>query len=174
MCNTLIYLDKALRKIYQFFASISAFFLLFILITVIIQVVSRWAHLDILGVGEYAGYFMSISAFLMAPQALLFGSHIRMDLFLSRATGGRKKFFMVLCLSVANAVSMYIAYYAVKFVRVTHMLGDKSQGIDATPLWIPQLGMAIGMVVFAIAMMHFTILYIMCGDTTLEKSSGEV
>ncbi len=173
MNNILIYLDEMLRKTYQFFACISAFFLLFILITVIVQVVSRWGHFDILGAGEYAGYFMSVSAFLMAPQALLFGSHIRMDLFLSRATGGRKKFIMVLCLSIANAVSVYIAYYAVKFVQVSHMLGDRSQGMDATPLWIPQLGMAIGMVLFAIAMIHFTILYVACGDLTLEKSSGE-
>ena len=53
------------------------------------------------------------------------------------------------------------------------MLGDVSQGIDATPLWIPQSGMAIGAVLFAVAMAHFTILRIFCGDTTLEQSGGE-
>ena len=31
------------------------------------------------------------------------------------------------------------------------MLNDISTGNDATPLWLPQLGMAVGAVVFAIA-----------------------
>lgn len=167
------YIDKILRVLYQVFAYISAFFLFLILVAVILQVGSRWLHLDILGVSEFAGYFMAISAFLMAPYALITGAHVRMDLFLSKSSGYIKKCIVSGCLIAGNAVSIYIAYYAVKYVQVSHMLGDVSQGIDATPLWIPQSGMAIGAVLFAVAMAHFTILRIFCGDTTLEQSGGE-
>jgi hypothetical protein len=37
-------------------------------------------------------------------------------------------------------------------VRVSHMLGDVSESADATPLWIPQIGMAVGAVLLAIAL----------------------
>ena len=37
-------------------------------------------------------------------------------------------------------------------VRVSHMLGDISEGSDAMPLWIPQIGMAAGSVLLAVAL----------------------
>ena len=33
----------------------------------------------------------------------------------------------------------------------SHEFNDISQGVDATPLWIPQIGMAVGAVVLAVA-----------------------
>lgn len=161
-------IDGALRSVYRFCAGLSAVFLLLILLTILLQMTTRWVRIDLLGVSEYAGYFMSISAFLMAPQALISGTHIRMDLFLTNTSGVLKKIIFTLCLLVANAVAIYVAYYAVKAVQISHMIGERSQGIDATPLWIPQLGMGFGMTLFAIAMAHFSILYFVRADTTLE------
>ena len=171
MNNLLCATDKALRAVYKFCAGVSAIFLFLILVTILLQMTTRWVRIDLLGVSEYAGYFMSISAYLMAPQALLSGTHIRMDLFLANSTGMTKKIIFTLCLLVANAVAVYVAYYAVNAVQISHMIGERSQGIDATPLWIPQLGMGFGMVLFAIAMAHFSILYFVTNDKTLEGST---
>ena len=43
------------------------------------------------------------------------------------------------------------AFYSVRLAWQSHGYDDISTGNDATPLWIPQLGMAVGAVVFAIA-----------------------
>jgi hypothetical protein len=43
------------------------------------------------------------------------------------------------------------AFYSVRLAWQSHGYNDISTGNDATPLWLPQLGMAIGAVVFAIA-----------------------
>ena len=45
-----------------------------------------------------------------------------------------------------------LAFYAVRMVLQSHEFEEISQGVDATPLWIPQLSMAFGSVVLLIAL----------------------
>ena len=165
-------LDYSLRYTYKLMAGLSGCFLVLILMTMVLQMASRWVNINLLGVSEYAGYFMAASAFLMAPQALLTKAHIRMDIFLSKTTGMTHNIIISLCLLVGNGVAMYMAYYAVQSVYISHKFNDVSQGIDATPLWIPQLAMAIGLVFFSIAIMHLTITRIFLGDTSIEQNDG--
>ena len=49
------------------------------------------------------------------------------------------------------AMAILFAVYAVRLVLQSHEFNDMSTSNDATPLWIPQLSMAVGAVVFAIA-----------------------
>ena len=49
------------------------------------------------------------------------------------------------------ALAILFAVYAVRLVLQSHEFNDMSTSNDATPLWIPQLSMAVGAVVFAIA-----------------------
>ena len=51
----------------------------------------------------------------------------------------------------ATGIAAWFAYYSCSMVYWSYTLGDVSQGMDATPLWIPQLSMALGTVLFAIA-----------------------
>jgi TRAP-type C4-dicarboxylate transport system permease small subunit len=45
-----------------------------------------------------------------------------------------------------------LAFYSVRLAWQSHLFHDISTGNDATPLWMPQLAMAFGAVVFAVAM----------------------
>ena len=45
-----------------------------------------------------------------------------------------------------------MAWYAIRLVSWSWSLGDVSQGQDATPLWIAQVPMALGAILFAIAL----------------------
>jgi hypothetical protein len=56
---------------------------------------------------------------------------------------------------LAGAVlSLMLAVYACRLVWVSFATHDISQGSDATPLWLPQLGMALGCVGLAVAVLH--------------------
>jgi hypothetical protein len=44
-----------------------------------------------------------------------------------------------------------LAWLATRLAWQSFQFNDISQGTDATPLWIPQSGMALGTIVFAIA-----------------------
>jgi TRAP-type C4-dicarboxylate transport system permease small subunit len=54
-------------------------------------------------------------------------------------------------LGVCVLLSMAFAFYSAKLAFDSRAFNDISTGNDATPLWIPQLSMAIGTLVLAIA-----------------------
>jgi TRAP-type C4-dicarboxylate transport system permease small subunit len=48
------------------------------------------------------------------------------------------------CLVAAVALTGFLAAYAVRLVWISRATHDISQGSDATPLWLPQIAMALG------------------------------
>ncbi len=54
--------------------------------------------------------------------------------------------------TIAVGLGWYFAWFAARGVRVSRMIGDISQGQDATPIWIPQLVMAAGVLLLAVAL----------------------
>jgi hypothetical protein len=52
---------------------------------------------------------------------------------------------------VATLLSAYFAWFATKLVWGSYTYNDISQNVDATPLWIPQLSMALGLFGLALA-----------------------
>jgi TRAP-type C4-dicarboxylate transport system permease small subunit len=56
--------------------------------------------------------------------------------------------------------STVLAVFCVRLVWQSHTFNDISQGNDATPLWIPQVAMAAGAIVLAIAMVDDLVLHI--------------
>ena len=54
-------------------------------------------------------------------------------------------------LGVATLLAALFAYYSVRLAWQSWDFNDISTGNDATPLWIPQLTMALGTVVLCIA-----------------------
>lgn len=55
------------------------------------------------------------------------------------------------CHFVALGVSALLSWYSIRLVIQSFSFNDISTGLDATPLWIPQLGMAVGTSIFTLA-----------------------
>ena len=53
-----------------------------------------------------------------------------------------------------------LAWFSVRLAWQSHVFNDISQGNDATPLWIPQIAMALGAIVLLIAMVDDFVLLI--------------
>ena len=107
--------------------------------------------LEIHGADAYAGYCMAASAFLAMAPTLRRGEHIRVTLLLNRLAPAARKVLDIVCHVIALAVSCALAWYSIHLVQQSLAFNDISTGLDATPLWIPQLGMAAGTVLFALA-----------------------
>ncbi len=56
---------------------------------------------------------------------------------------------------------MLFAVYSCKLAWQSHEFHDISTGNDATPLWLPQLAMAVGTLVLAIAFIDELVLEVM-------------
>jgi hypothetical protein len=56
-------------------------------------------------------------------------------------------------------------------VWVSHLTHDTSQGADATPLWVPQIGMALGCIGLAVAFADAAVSRLR-GDSFFKLPSG--
>ncbi len=122
-----------------------------VLVMVLLTIVSRQMGFAAPGTDAYAGYLMAGAGFLALASTLKKGEHIRVTLVLSMLHGRAQRVLEIAALGAATLLSGFLALYSVRLVWQSIELQDISVGIDATPLWIPQLGMALGTVVFFIA-----------------------
>ncbi len=150
----------------------AAGFIVVMLAIIVLQMAARWTGFTFPGSAEYAGYTMAAASFLAFAHTLDRGAHIRVSLLLSRL--GRYRWHgEVWCFAIGAMLSSYLAYYAVRGVWWSWRLGDVSQGQDATPLWIPQLAMAAGSILLAIAFVdHLTRLFVF-GDEAVPAETAE-
>lgn len=142
---------KGLDTLYLTAGYLAALFLVVILLLILIQMMARWTGEMFTGAPDYAGYFMAGASFFAFAYALNNGNHIRVTLLLG-TLGKYRRIGEIWCFAMATVLAAYWARYAIKATYWSYKLGDVSQGQDATPLWIPQLSMAVGSVIFTIAL----------------------
>lgn len=145
-------LRTALDRLYLVAGALAGVFLVAIGVLVLLSIVTRLLGIYVAGLTDYAGYAMAASSFLALAYTFGRGGHIRVELFLDRLSGRRRRWAELWCLAAGTFLAGYLAWFAVKMVRVSHMLGDVSESADATPLWIPQSAMAVGAVLLAVAL----------------------
>lgn len=170
-------LRRALDGLYFAGGVIAACFLIAILAIIVLQMAARWTGQVFPGSTDYAGYCMAAASFFAFAHALKRGAHIRVSLLLN-ALGRWRRYAEIWCFAIASALAGYFAWYAVRAVYWSYKLNDISQGQDATPLWIPQLAMAAGTVLLAIAFVDHLLRLLLSGDhgiraETVEPAHGE-
>lgn len=119
---------------------------------------------------DFAGYAMLASSFLALAHTFGRGEHIRVTIFIQRLRGRTRRMAELVCLGLAAFLSGYLAWFASKGMWVSWKIGDLSTGLVAVPLWIPQLGMAIGAIVLFIAVLEQ--LVVVAGGGPLAEDAG--
>lgn len=142
---------RLLDGLYNSAAALAALCMVGLLVMVMLSVVSRQMGFNVRGTDAYAGYLMAGAGFLALAHTLKRGEHIRVTLILNALRGTMRKALEVWSLAFASLLSAVMAFYSCKLVWDSLQFNDVSTGVDATPLWIPQLVMAVGTVVLAIA-----------------------
>src|SRR5690606_5999219 len=115
-----------------------------ILAMVLASVVGRLAGFNLRGSDAYAGYAMAGATFLALAHTFKRGEHIRVTLFLDRFGGRLRRPLELWCHGAGTAICAVLAWFSVRLAWVSREFNDISQGNDATPLWIPQIAMAVG------------------------------
>ncbi|WP_440111642.1 TRAP transporter small permease [Acidovorax sp. BL-A-41-H1] len=152
-------MDKLVRNFYRLLMLLSCLSMLAAFGAVALGVLAReFIHININGLDAYAGYAIAAALFFALPATLQNGDHIRVTLVLDRLPARARNFMEWFCLSAALILTLYIAFYAVRAVWISYITHDVSPAADATPLWIPQISMAMGCIGFALAFAHALIL----------------
>lgn len=163
-------LRRVLDGLYFTAGVIAACCLVTILALIVMQMIARWSGLTFPGATDYAGYFMAGASFFAFAYALNHGAHIRVSILLN-AAGRHRRWLEIWCFGVGALTATYFARYAVKTTYWSHKLKDISQGLDATPIWIPQLAMSAGTILLAIALWDHLIRLLIFGDHGVRAES---
>ncbi|WP_182118521.1 TRAP transporter small permease [Acidovorax sp. FHTAMBA] len=152
---------RLLDFVYDGAAAVAALFMVCLLGMVLLSIISRQLHFHVPGTDAYAGYLMAAAGFLALAHTLKRGEHIRVTLLLNFLKGGARKGFELWALAIATLLAVLFAVYSCKLAWQSHAFHDISTGSDATPLWIPQIAMAAGTVILAIAFIDELVLELM-------------
>jgi TRAP-type C4-dicarboxylate transport system permease small subunit len=142
---------RLLDGLYDGAAALAALCMVGLLVMVLLSVVQRQLNFHVPGTDAYAGYLMAAAGFLALAHTLKRGEHIRVTLILSALKGRGHRSLELFSLIVASFLALVMAWFSMRLAYQSWRFNDVSTLSDGTPLWLPQLSMAAGTIVLAIA-----------------------
>ena len=166
MKHALAALDRTLNRLYLLCGIIAAGAIVMIAVLVAASILSRLAGVYVGGLTEGAGYAMAAAGTFGLAYTFGAGGHIRVDLVLIALPEKPRAAVELLSLLVTTAIVAFLAFYMVRMVSISWKFGDLSDGSDELPVWIPQFPAAIGFTIFAVALLHHLIRYVITRQVT--------
>jgi len=153
-------LRQALDGVYDAAAFLAAVCMVILFLTVLLTIASREFGWGLTGLDGYAGYWMAACGFLSLAHTFKRNEHIRVTLFLGMSKGQARFWLEAWALGVSSGLALLFALFSLRLVMQSIQFNDISTSMDATPLWIPQLSMAVGTVILAVAVIDEFILHL--------------
>jgi TRAP-type C4-dicarboxylate transport system permease small subunit len=162
-------ISRLLQPLFRWSGYAAGFCIFGIFAVTMFQICGRLVGYNPLGLTSYASYLMAASVFFGLSHALDTGSHIRIELFLS-FSGKLRPLIERAGFLIAAAIAGWMTYHAWSMAFWSYTLGDISEEMDATPVWIPQMAMAIGLSLFLLAIIDRSLRLLLTGDHGLEPA----
>jgi len=140
-----------LDRVYDGAGALAAVGMVGTLAMVLAGVAGRLLSFNVPGTDAYAGYCMAAAGFLALAHTLKHGEHIRVTLIIEHIRPRARRALELWALGAATLLAALLAFYSIRLSYQSWDFQDISTGNDATPLWIPQLAMALGTLVLCIA-----------------------
>ncbi|MEM9358399.1 MAG: TRAP transporter small permease [Pseudomonadota bacterium] len=149
---------------YRLCGLISATFIILILTVVIGQVALNavGAALVLFGLesvgllipsySDLSGFSLAAATFFGMAYTFRAGGHIRVTLFISQLPERARLVAEVACLATATLITSAMSIEASKLAYESWEFGDKSYGLLALPIWIPQTSFVLGVSAFTICL----------------------
>ena len=163
---------RLLDFLYDASAWLAALAMVGVLLMVLLSIVSRQVGFHVPGTDAYAGYAMAAAGFLALAHTLKRNEHIRVTLLLGRLRGKSRRALEMWALSASVLLGALFAGYSVRLAWMSHTLNDISTGNDATPLWVPQIAMALGTLVLLVALIDEWVLELRGQRQTVETEEA--
>jgi TRAP-type C4-dicarboxylate transport system permease small subunit len=151
---------RRLDRLYDAAGYLAALFLIGTLAMVLTGIAGRLLHFHVPGTDAYAGYCMAASGFLALAHTLMRGEHIRVTLLLERAGPRARHRLELWALGVAAILAGLFAGFSARLAWQSWQFNDISTATDATPLWLPQLSMAVGTLILTIAFVDLLVQHV--------------
>jgi TRAP-type C4-dicarboxylate transport system permease small subunit len=106
---------------------------------------------------EFAGYCRGAAAFLGLADALRSGDHIRVTLIGDRLSASGRRALDWLALALGGGLAAWVAWYITRLAWDSWVMDERSSGLIALPMWIPQAAMAWGAIAFVVAIVELAV-----------------
>lgn len=142
---------RFLDFLYAAAAWLAALSMIGVLLMVLTSILGRLLGFHLPGTDAYAGYSMAAASFLALAHTLKKNEHIRVSLVIGRLKGRSRHALELWALGAAVLLAALFAWFSVRLAWLSRVYNDVSTSSDATPLWIPQIAMAVGTVILLVA-----------------------
>jgi TRAP-type C4-dicarboxylate transport system permease small subunit len=141
----------ALDFVYTASGALAAICLAAICALMLAQAFGRGAGILIRGADDIVAWLTAACAFLALGHTFRKGELVRVGLWLEML-GARARWWMeVIALSVTLAFVGYMTWAVTRFVLESWRFNEMAQGLVKIPIWIPQLSLVAGTIIFFIA-----------------------
>jgi len=125
-----------------------------VLITVMIlaQIVGRWFGVIVPSTEDFSGYLLAAASFLALAYTFRNGGHIRVTLLIHQLSSTPQRRLTYAVLLLFAVIMGWGAWHLSYLVYESWSFEELSQGYIAIPLWIPQVPVALGAILFFIAL----------------------
>ncbi len=159
----------ALDRLYLWAGYLAGAFLILIFALMMTLAVGRQFGLNVPSGDDFASWAMAAMSFLGLAHTFKRGEMIRVGLLLEKLDARRRHWFEIVSLATATVFLGYFSWYAVGMTYDSWRFNDISTGVVPVPLWFPQLGMSLGLVVLLIAVIDELIHVLRGNPPTFEK-----
>lgn len=161
-----------LDKLYLCAGALSGICIIAICCIILARVIGRWLGIEAPSSDDFAGFLLAAATFLGLAYTFREGGHIRVSLFTSRLPAVVNKLIERVILSLGCGLILYLCWQLIYLVYESYIFDELSSGYIAVPLWLVQLPLAVGMVLFSIAIIDQTICHLLF-EQPLPKSEEE-
>jgi TRAP-type C4-dicarboxylate transport system permease small subunit len=140
-----------LDRLYLLSGYLAGVFLIAIFLLMMALSAGREVGVNVKSGDDIASWCMAAMAFLALAHTFKSGDMIRVGLLTDRLRGRTKWLFEMFALVMGASFIGFFAWHAVALAYTSWLLNDMSTGVLVVPLWIPQLGYCLGLVILFIA-----------------------
>ena len=155
---------KLLDRAYDGAGYLAGICIVIITLMILVQIVARWFGVIVPSTEDFSGYLLAATSFLALAHTFRHGGHIRVTLLVHRLSPGWQRALVYFALIVITIITGYGAYHLSYLVYESWIFEELSQGYIAIPLWIPQVPIALGAILFFIALADDLILSLRGGS----------
>jgi TRAP-type C4-dicarboxylate transport system permease small subunit len=142
---------RFLDRLYLAAGAVGALFILAICVLMIGQSVLRELGIRTGAVNDVVSWCCAAAAFFSMSHAFKHGDFVRVTLLLEAVSPVWRRRLEIAALLIGSCAVGYLAWWACKFTYESWEFNDVAQGLLPMPMWIPQLGFAIGSVLLWVA-----------------------
>ncbi len=155
MINLLEKFSKGLSKVGAYISS-----LLFVGLVVLImtEIIGRsFFDYSTMLADEYSGYFYLAAVFFGLSYTFNEGGHIRINLVTSRLSESAVRVLDIFAGILSSGVMIFAGYYSLLYMIDSKEMEMLSENVSETPLYLTQIPIVIGLALFILAFVVFTL-----------------